>query len=318
MHVVRGLAEATGQLDHCSVAIRNFDGVHVGHQTLIAAAGVVAHRGPLAVLTFDPHPAVLLNPRFAPPLIAPLARRLAWLEQQGVSAIVVQPFDAAFAALSAEAFVDLLLRTLRPDAVTVGFDFSYGAGRVGSVQTLHQQLTAATVEARILAPVQVAGMRVSSSKVREFVMMGKMEGAALLLGRPFAIWGQVVHGAGRGSGLGIPTLNLETDHELLPGRGVYATWTLLPNAAAPAMSVTIVGRNPTFGDEELHIETHVLGPGADAYGREVEVQFIARLRDERRFPDAASLVAQIHDDIAAAQRVLAASAAAPAGISTPR
>lgn len=308
MQILRGLAAAAQQIDHCSVAIGNFDGVHVGHQTLIAAAAVVAHRGPLAVLTFDPHPAALLNPSFAPPLIAPLARRLDWLAGQGVEATVVQPFDQAFASLPATAFVEELLRALQPDAVTVGFDFSYGAGRSGSVETLNQQLTAAGVEARILAPVRVAGMRASSSKVREFVMLGKMDGAALLLGRPFAVWGQVIHGAGRGSGLGVPTLNLQTEHELLPGRGVYATWTALPGLPAPVMSVTNVGRNPTFGDEALHIETHVLEPMPEAYGRVVEVQFVTRLRDERRFPDAASLVAQIHDDIDAARRVLTTGA----------
>jgi len=310
MRIVRGLAEGTHQIDHCSVAIGNFDGVHVGHQTLIAAASVVAHRGPLAVLTFDPHPAALLNPSFAPQLIAPLARRLDWLAGQGVEATVVQPFDRAFAALPAAAFVDGLLRALQPDAVTVGFDFSYGAGRAGNVETLNQQLTSAGVEARVLAPVQVAGMRASSSKVREFVMLGKMDGAALLLGRPFAVWGQVVHGAGRGAGLGVPTLNLRTEHELLPGRGVYATWTVLPGVVAPVMSVTNVGRNPTFGDEALHIETHLLEPTPEVYGREVEVRFVARLRDERRFPDAASLVAQIRADITTARQALAGACAA--------
>ncbi|MBN2361920.1 MAG: bifunctional riboflavin kinase/FAD synthetase [Deltaproteobacteria bacterium] len=315
MLILGGLNEAAGRLDGCSVAIGNFDGVHIGHQTLIAAAGVVAHAGPLVVLTFAPHPATLLNPSFAPPLIAPLGRRLVWLEQRGVEAVVVQPFDADFVALTAEVFVAELVRTLRPDAVTVGFDFSYGAGRAGTVETLNRQLRAVGVEARILAPVQIAGMRVSSSKVREFVMMGKMEGAALLLGRQYAVWGQVVHGAGRGGGLlGVPTLNLKTDHELLPRRGVYATWAVVPGAATPAMSVTNVGRNPTFGDEELHIETHVVEPIPEVYGCEVEVRFVSRLRDERRFPDAASLVAQIHEDIAAARRILAGQAPGTVGV----
>lgn len=305
MQVLHGHALAAGQVDGCSVAIGNFDGVHNGHRTLIQAAAAVPHRGPLTVLTFDPHPVKLLKPDLAPQLITPLARRLILLEQAGVEVAIVEPFTRELAARPADAFVQgVLLDALRPDAVAVGHDFTYGAGRSGDVETLHRQLTAAGVEARVLAAIRTEGMIVSSTKVREFVLMGQMEGAALLLGRLFSVWGRVVHGAGRGAGLGIRTLNLESDHELLPRRGVYACWTRLPDREAPAMSVTNVGRNPTFGDEELHIETHVLEELPDQYGREVEVQFVARLRDERRFPGPAELVQQIAADIAETRRLL--------------
>jgi len=306
MQIYKGHLEASGRVHHCSLAVGNFDGVHRGHQTLVEAANVVPHRGPLCVLTFDPHPAKLFKPQMAPLLISPLARRLELLAAFGVEVAVVERFDRAFAGLSAAQFVDLvLLEGLQPDAVTVGYDFTYGSGREGSAETLSKRLEAAGVEARVLAPVDVEGLLASSTRVREFVLGGQMEGAQLLLGRPFSVWGKVIRGAGRGSGLGIRTLNLETEHELLPRRGVYATWTVLPSCDRPVASVTNVGRNPTFGDEELHIETHVLEQIEDCYDDEVEVRFVLRLREERRFPDATELVAQIQDDIARARSLLA-------------
>ncbi|MFH1809324.1 MAG: bifunctional riboflavin kinase/FAD synthetase [Pseudomonadota bacterium] len=305
MHVFRSHAEAAGQVDGCSVAIGNFDGVHNGHRTLIQATATVAHRGPLTVLTFDPHPAKLLKPDLAPQLIMPLHRRLNFLEACGVEVAVVEPFTLELAALPAAEFVErMLIRALCPDAVTVGHDFTYGAQRSGNVESLHAQLSAAGVEARVLAAIRTEGVIVSSTKVREFVLMGQMDGAALLLGRAFSVWGRVVHGAGRGANLGIRTLNLDTDHELLPRRGVYACSTVLPGRETPAMAVTNVGRNPTFGDEELHIETHVLEDIPDQYGQDVEVRFVARLRDERRFPGAAELIRQIEEDIAQARQIL--------------
>lgn len=303
--ILTGHDAARGKLQGCSVAIGSFDGVHRGHQTLLHAAAAVPHRGPLVALTFDPHPARLLKPQFAPKLIMPLRRRLAYLHQAGADVVLVEPFTADLAKLDAEDFVqDILLDALQPDAVTVGHDFTYGAKRSGDAEALTRQLNQVGVELRVLAPIRVDGIVASSTRVRAFVLDGQVEGARLVLGRHFSICGQVVHGAGRGGGLGFKTLNIMTNNELFPRRGVYATWVQLPGFAQPLRSVSNVGRNPTFGDEDLHIETHVFAELGDQYQQDVELLFVRHLRDERRFADAAALVKQIALDVEQTQKIL--------------
>jgi riboflavin kinase/FMN adenylyltransferase len=288
------------------IAVGNFDGVHVGHQRIfqIAREQARAQGGEAVVLTFDPHPAKVLAPELAPPLICPLAKRLERIAACGVDLCVVETFDAELAAMSPEAFVDeILVFSLRVREVVVGRDFTYGRGRAGTIETL---LAAGQVRGfglSVVEKVAVAGLVASSSKVREFVLEGRVDGAARLLGRPFEIVGTVISGAGRGRTLGIPTANLKTDNELLPRTGVYAG--ALRSRGERRDAVINVGVNPTFtrGDT-LSIEAHVLGFEGDLYGQEVALEFLARLRGEQRFPDANALVAQIRRDMAAAQEFL--------------
>jgi riboflavin kinase/FMN adenylyltransferase len=313
MKVVRGrqriAAEVGRALRTPTVAIGNFDGVHRGHQALIRAARALATAsgGEAAVLTFDPHPAHFFAPHLAPTMIAPIERRLELLAEAGADVVVIETFDAAFAAIEAEAFVETVLgRELGARHVVVGYDFSFGHGRHGTpalLTTLGQQLG---IGVTVVPPVMADGLVCSSTKIREFVLEGRVDGAKLLLGRPFEITGEVVRGAGRGRGLGIPTANVRPEGELLPRTGIYAararTLTGTPVERAAAVSI---GTNPTFvpGGREVTVEAHLLDFDADLYGARLRLELLARLRDEHRFPSVDELLVQIQNDIARTREI---------------
>lgn len=289
-----------------SIAIGNFDGVHRGHQALIAAtcARAGARGGLAGVLTFTPHPARVFAPTLAPPLITSLERRLELLAEAGVEVAVVEPFTRAFAAIEAESFVrEVLAARLGARDVVVGYDFSFGRGRRGNPEMLARLGAELGLQVTVVPPVLVDGLVCSSTKVREFVLEGRMEGAALLLGRPFEIIGPVGRGAGRGRALGIPTANLSPEGELLPRLGIYAGRACLLGASgapegAPLRVALSVGSNPTFVQSGgVTVEAHLLDFDGDLYGRRLRVEVLHRLRDERRFESAEALMEQIRDDV---------------------
>lgn len=312
MIVVRGRAQlgtAPGEAPRApAFAIGNFDGVHLGHRRLVETArSLAAPRGAqTAVLTFDPHPARLFAPELAPPLIVPLARRIELLGEAGVDLVVVEPFTPDFAAISAEDFVARVLgRDLGARDVVVGGDFSFGRGRAGDASQLERLAAASGLGVVVLPQVTAHGLVCSSTKIREFVLEGRVDGAALLLGRPFEIDGEVVRGAGRGRGIGFPTANLRPEGELLPKGGVYAGRARRLDAPGgwPVRAAINVGTNPTFVEQGgLSIEAHLLDFDGDLYGGRVRLELVRRLRDERRFPDAAALAAQIEDDVGRTRR----------------
>jgi riboflavin kinase/FMN adenylyltransferase len=345
MRIHSGIAGSAHRLTRGALAIGNFDGVHLGHRGLFDAAKASARQlgGPSSVLTFEPHPARLLAPEYAPPLISSPARKRELLAQAGVEDLVVQPFDRAFAGTEPERFVDLLADTGASEVV-VGHDFTYGRERGGTVETLRASLGKRGLRLHVVAPITVHGLVVSSTKIREFTLEGRVEAAAQLLGRPFDLDGDVVRGAGRGRKLGWPTANIRTEAELLPGVGVYAvrarlvepsnttstttstptstpTWTstttptttyVPPILGPPLRGAANLGLNPTFRDdahagsgrEPLMLEVHLLDVDQDLYGRSLRVEFVHRLRDERRFPNVEALKQQIGRDVAAARRLL--------------
>lgn len=304
-----------------ALAIGNFDGVHQGHRALIRAAcqQAAAHQATAGVLTFDPHPARLFAPEQAPPLIDPLPRRLQLLGEAGAEIVVVEPFTAAFAAIEAPCFVhEVLAGDLGAVHVVVGYDFSFGRGRAGDPETLRALGAAAGVGITVVPPVVVDGVVCSSSKVRELVAEGRVEEAALLLGRPVEVSGTVVRGAGRGRDLGIPTANVAPQDQLLPRVGIYAGWAALiadptsggaGDGGAPVVSARhrcaiSVGTNPTFTTAgTLSVEAYILDFDGDLYGQTLRLQFGRWLRPERRFPTLDSLMAQIHDDIAETRKL---------------
>lgn len=306
-----------------AVTIGNFDGVHRGHRALIdrVTAWRDDHPGNRAVvLTFEPHPVRVLAPALAPPLITVRADKERLLERAGVDLILEQHFDAEFAALSPETFVEeVLVGALRARLVVVGHDFTFGARRAGTPETLRALGARHGFDVDVV-PAQVvgSGLVASSTKVREFVLEGQMEGAALVLGRPFHVAGRVVTGAGRGRGLGFPTANLEPEGELLPRTGVYAGW--LDWGEEPRPAAVNVGFVPVFGDGRLKIEAHVIDAGADLdlYGRRCHLFFARRLRDERRFPSVEALVTRIERDRDEARSLLAALAPPPSLLSADR
>jgi len=350
MRIYSGIAGSARRLTRGALAIGNFDGVHLGHRGLFDAAKASARKlgGPSSVLTFEPHPARLLAPEYAPPLISSPARKLELLAEAGVEELVVQPFDRAFAGTEPERFVDLLAATGAYEVV-VGHDFTYGRERGGTVDTLGASLTRRGLRLHVVAPITVHGLVVSSTKIREFTLEGRVEAAAQLLGRPFDLEGDVVRGAGRGRKLGWPTANIRTDAELLPAVGVYAVRARLietpttneggsargattysaapapapgqqdsgstyvpPTLGLPMPGAANLGLNPTFRDaahagsrrEPLMLEVHLFDVDQDLYGRALRVEFVHRLRDERRFPNVEALKEQIARDVAAARGLL--------------
>ena len=295
-----------------AVAIGNFDGVHRGHQALVQAAHARAgaRAATAAVLTFDPHPAQLFAPALAPPLIISLDRRLELLAAAGADLAIVEPFDAAFAAIAAPDFItQVLRRDLDAREVVVGYDFSFGRERAGDARLLNEMGPALGLGVTVVPPVSVGGLTCSSTKVREFVLEGRMDGAALLLGRPFEVSGVVVRGAGRGRALGVPTANLQPEGELLPKVGIYAgRATVSPGGAGPGLQrpcALSVGTNPQFSaGGAVSVEAHLIDFEGDLYGQHVRIDVVRWLRAEQRFASVDALLAQISDDIAQTRKIV--------------
>ena len=310
MQLVRGRNAITAtlgrELRRAAIVIGNFDGVHRGHRALIETARRLVDNtgGEVVALTFDPHPARLLAPGLAPPLILSLERRAALLGEAGVDVVVVEPFTRAFAAIEAEAFGgEVLGRDLRAAHVVVGYDFSFGKGRRGDTAMLGELGERHGFGVSIVRRVSIHGLTCSSTKVREFVLEGRVEGAAVLMGRPFEITGAVVRGAGRGRGIGYPTANVQGEAELLPKAGIYAARADLLDAGGAVVAshaaALSVGTNPTFvAGGGLTVEAFLLDFDGDLYDRRLRLQLIERLRDELRFDSVEALTKQIAADVA--------------------
>jgi riboflavin kinase/FMN adenylyltransferase len=290
-----------------ALAIGNFDGVHLGHRALLDAAREEARSlgAPAGALIFEPHPAKVLNPEMAPRLMTTLPRRLELLAEAGLDTTLIQTFDRAFASIAAKDFVDrVLIQQLRARSVVVGEDFSFGKGRAGSVRELSVWLPEGGSRLRVVPQVKLEGIPISSTRIREMLHEGHVEGAARLLGRPFDLDGTVVRGMGRGATIGWPTANVQSDNELLPLNGVYAVRARFDGKELPGAAN--LGRKPTFGEGGAHtIEVHLIDhSGESVLGQTMRVIFIGRLRDELRFPSVEALTAQIGRDVERA-RVLA-------------
>lgn len=301
MIVFRSVAERPSGLPKTAVAIGNFDGVHIGHAAVIRDTVALARQRNLApaVLTFDPHPAAVLNPSRAPKLIMTFGQRLAALEALGVEFVFAMPFSAEFARLVPAEFVATFLEgALRARAVLVGDDFRFGHERAGDVSTL-RNLGMEVYPAR---PVLWRGIKASSTAVRNFVAVGKVNMAARLLGRPFTLTGPVVKGRGVGSKQTVPTLNLAPENELLPADGVYVTRTIDPVSERCWRSITNVGNRPTFDGTGRTIETFLLDPFTEPDPQGIDVAFLRYIRAERKFAAPEDLKAQIFRDVAVANR----------------
>lgn len=289
------------------VVIGNFDGVHLGHQALLATARSLA--GPdteVLALTFEPHPTAWFrkSPADTWRLTTPQQRHACLLEA-GADIVKVLPFDATLASMSAATFIEELLVTeLRARSVVVGEDFRFGANRAGDVALLRIQGDNFGYTVTALGAVLDGGEPVSSTRIRTALGTGDLETARRLLGRPWSYEGVVAAGWGRGKQLGIPTLNLYPQDVLLPPYGVYATWLCTGERRHPA--ITNLGVRPTFADDpRVSIETLVLeafpGPASDG---QIQVEFVHRIREERAFPSPQELQAQIALDVAVARTVL--------------
>ncbi len=284
------------------LTVGNFDGLHRGHQQILRAVVEQARaQGGLAgALTFDPPPLRILRPGEAPPLIATLAQRLQGLEEFGVETVLVQKFDLAFSRLSAEEFVrDVLVAKLGMRAILVGENFRFGHRQAGDIHLLAGLGRRLGFAVEIIPRVVVRGEVVSSTGVRRAILQGEVSRGARLLGRPFALTGEIRRGTGRGLQLVFPTLNLAPEQELLPARGVYATETRV--AGRLYRSATNVGVRPTFDGSGLTIESHLFDFSQKLSTGPMEVRFWKRLRDERKFTGPEALRTQIEKDLARAR-----------------
>jgi len=298
------------------LTIGNFDGLHRGHQAIMAVVRERARalEGTAVVYTFKPHPRKVLTPERAPGLLLTTDQKLELLEAAGIDIAVLEPFTPEFAATPPERFVrECVHERFRPVEVYVGYDFHFGKDREGSMRMLTEMGPHLGFAVTVIPEVTIGDRDVSSTRIRELLADGDVAVAAELLGRPHAIRGVVVEGDRRGRTLGFPTLNLarHPESEVLPAHGVYAGHVRFLDAGDPPSgavfgAVTNVGRRPTFGrDEPALAEAHLLDFAAEAYGREVELAFEHRLRAERRFPGPDALREQIARDVEAGRRLLA-------------
>jgi riboflavin kinase/FMN adenylyltransferase len=295
----------------CAVAIGNFDGVHLGHQALIRAARARAaeHGVASAVLTFEPYPREYFDPANAPARLMRLREKCAALAALGVERTIVARFDARLQSQRASEFVEgVLVRGLGARHVVVGEGFRFATRREGSVDTLREAGARHGFGVEAVPAVTLDGERVSSTRVRAALAAGDLDGARRLLGRPFRLSGRVIGGERLGRALGYPTANLRLHRERLPLRGIYAVRVggIGPRARD---AVASLGTRPTVAGVEPLLEVHVFDFDGDLYGRRLDVDFVAKLRDEEKFGSLDALVVQMHDDARRAREILAARAA---------
>ncbi|MFZ1972862.1 MAG: bifunctional riboflavin kinase/FAD synthetase [Candidatus Acidiferrales bacterium] len=288
------------------VTIGNFDGVHVGHQKILR--GVIERARAMdavsTVLTFFPHPARVLRPDVAPDLLETLPQRLAEFAALGIEATLVLKFDLELARASAEDFAQkFLVDTLRARAVLVGENFRFGHKQAGDVKLLEELGRDNGFAVEIVEPVLVDGQVVSSSAIRSAVREGRVDEARRMLGRPFALAGEIRSGTGMGRKLVVPTLNLATQQETLPKNGVYATEVTVAGKCYQA--VTNVGVRPTFNGQQLAIESHLFDFSETVTSGPMTVKFLTRLRDEQKFSGPEALREQILQDIVRAKELFA-------------
>lgn len=311
IEIVHGWRDLVPSQRGAAAAVGAFDGVHRGHQAVIGAAREAANRlgAPLAVVTFEPHPRRWFQPDAAPFRLMSLAQMARALEAQGVKRLYVLPFDAEMAAMSDEAFArDVLAKGLGLRHAAVGFDFTYGKGRTGSPEALTRIGRDLGFSVSVTERVDDrSGLKLSSSAVREALAAGDMARATRILGRPFAIDGEVVHGDKRGRTIGVPTANVRLGDYMRPAYGVFATRTRLADGRL-VDGVANLGVRPMFETPEPLLEVWLFDFSGDLYGQVVETQLIERLRGEMSFDGLDALKVQIEADAKAARAALAAHA----------
>jgi riboflavin kinase/FMN adenylyltransferase len=284
-----------------------FDGVHRGHRALIKRLVEGSHEKglPAVVLTFQPHPAVVLGKNKNFKSLTTMDERVAILKSLGVDIVIAQRFSRTFANQTAGQFMEHLVRRLGLRHLVIGYDTALGRGREGNAGFLASLGTKLGYEVEVVNPVYEGDGIISSGAIRSLILEGDVEQANALLGYPYAISGEVIHGDGRGRHINIPTANIDyPSDKCIPANGIYATWAWVQGKRF--LGATNIGINPTFTPDKkvASLETHVLDINQDLYGQQVKLEFIARLREEMRFQSVEELVRQIHLDIAKTRQIL--------------
>lgn len=304
MRILRGAPGTWDAREPLALAVGVFDGVHIGHRHVLRLLVEAAESKGLkpAVLTFDPHPLALVAPPHAPRMLTTIDQRIEQLGASGVGLTAVLAFDDSVRNMAAEAFVEeLLVERLHSVFIVAGDDFRFGANRSGDVSLLDAMGERLGFEVET-SPLIGGGEAISSTRIRDALDAGDVTAAAALLGRDYELVGSVVPGAGRGADMGVPTANVDVDASLsIPGHGVYAvragTHDLVP-------AVANVGVRPTFGSGVETVEVHLIDHAVDIVGAAIRIEFVARLRDERRFSGVSDLAEQIRADISQARTIL--------------
>lgn len=308
MKVLEGIERLGHSLAKTVVTLGNFDGVHLGHQALLRRTVAAANSAgvPSVVFTFDPHPAAILRPDSAPKPLLTRSQQIEFIDEMGVSWLVIEPFHQQLAAMGAREFLEQkILRHLHPLRLVVGHDFALGKNRQGGIAELREWQDELTYFLDVVEPVTLENTRISSSTIRVALSKGQVDQVAKWMGRPFAIRGPVERGDGRGLKLGFPTANVKCEGQYLPKSAVYLTKVKVAQIPEREfLSVTNVGRAPTFGDrrESPRVECHILDQNLNLYGSEVTIKFIDFVRDEMKFESVESLVGQIKRDVEYARR----------------
>lgn len=305
----RSLEEVTLQNSWLTIGV--FDGVHRGHQEILRhlTEEARAHAAPAVVLTFWPHPAVVLGKRDDLKCLTTPEERATLLGERGVDVVITQPFTLDLARLSARDFMRIVSERLGLRSLWTGYDFALGRGREGTPERLAALGQEFNYDVQTLPAVQNGGQTLSSSLIRQRIAAGQVEAAAQALGRYYALGGTVVHGDGRGRKINLPTANIDyPKSKVIPANGVYATWAWVGEERIPA--ATNIGINPTFTPDKQtpNVEAHLLGFQRDLYGQVVTLEFVQRLRDEVKFASVEALLDQIHADIRQTGEILSAEA----------
>lgn len=305
MKLISSLEEIESPFPYAVITVGNFDGVHLGHQTLLKQVKEHAKEtfGTSVVFTFEPHPIKVLKKQKIP-LITPFERKIELIAQLGIDVIICPPFTIEFSKISAREFVEnILIKKIGMKEIIVGHDYAFGRGREGNIKLLKALGSELDFKVHIVEPVLVDNMAVSSTRIRKLIMEGKLEMVKILLNRYYQVSGEVITGHNRGGRLlGFPTANLRLVNEVFPKNGVYAVEVIFNDRIYKG--VANIGFKPTFGNHILSVETHILDFNQDIYGKKIRLNFVKRLRDEKKFPSIEALAAQIKRDIKEAREIL--------------
>lgn len=307
MRIVRGIKNFNERLPNPVLTLGNFDGVHLGHQAIFRKVVERAREigGTSVAFTFEPHPLKVLSPERSPQLLNTFHGKLRLFEAAGIELVICANFTRVFADQHPEDFArEVLHKQIGVKEVYVGYDYAFGKGREGSIESLKRMGQTYGFKVGVIEPVQVDGVVVSSSTIRDLITGGRVEEGARLLGRHYTIEGEVVHGAHRGHTLGFPTANIKTANELIPAFGVYAV--LARVEGRTLKGVASIGIRPTFDGGPVSMEVFLFEFREDLYGKEMEVAFVKRLRGEEKFSDVEALVRQIQKDVQRAREALKA------------
>lgn len=308
MIVVKNINEIKDVLTGACLTIGNFDGVHMGHAKLLKSVVERAAANNLlaAAVTFDPHPRRVLVDKKDPPFITLTEQKLELIQDYGIQIAMVLPFTKAMAAMDPEDFVRVfLIEGLAMKDLIIGYDYAFGKGRKGNFELLSLLGEKYGYAVERLDPVIINGAVVSSTRIRDMVQAGEVWDVRPLMNRFYQVRGKVVRGRNRGGRLlGFPTANVAMTDELVPKPGVYAIWVDLDGKIYPG--VANIGHNPTFGNDVLSVEAHILDFSGDIYDRNIRVHFVQRLRSEKKFSGVEELSARIREDIKLGRRILAA------------